>query len=155
MLKTEKPIERVGRLLADMREMERELEMLKGRAAPESSAALIEKARDIDGMKVISHRVDDLEKKDLRILADNLKNKLGSGIIVLASVKNGEASFLSMVTKDIAKKIKAGEILKKVAEAAGGRGGGKPEMAEGGTKDIAKLDKALEAVYDIIRKVDS
>ena len=152
MLKTEKPFERVGRLLADMRELERELETLKGRAAFESSAALIEKARDIGGMKVISHRVDGLGKKDLRIIADNLKNKLGSGIIVLASVKNGEASFLSMVTKDLAKKIKAGEILKKVAEAAGGRGGGKPEMAEGGTKDIAKLDKALEAVYDMVKK---
>lgn len=152
MLKTEKPIERVEKLLADMKEMEREAERLKGRAASESSAALMEKAMDIDGTKVISCRVDDLEKKDLRILADNLKDKLGSGVIVLASVRNGEAAFLSMVTKDLTKKIKAGEILKKVAEIAGGRGGGKPEMAEGGTKDIAKLDKALEAVYDIVKK---
>ena len=152
MLKTEKPLERVEKLLADMKEMEREAERLKGRAAFESSAALIEKARDICGTKVISCRFDGLEKKDLRILADNLKDKLGSGVIVLASAMNGEAAFLSMVTKDLAKKIKAGEILKKVAEIAGGRGGGKPEMAEGGTKDIAKLDMSLEAVYDIIRK---
>ncbi|MEK7712796.1 MAG: alanine--tRNA ligase, partial [Nitrospirota bacterium] len=152
MLKTEKPFERVEKLLADMKEMEREAERLKGRAASESSAALIEKAMDIGGTKVISCRVDGLEKKDLRILADNLKDKLGSGVIVLASAMNGEAAFLSMVTKDLTKKIKAGEILKKVAEIAGGRGGGKPEMAEGGTKDIAKLDKALEAVYDIIKK---
>ncbi len=156
MLKTEKPLERVEKLLADMKEMEREAERLKGRAASESSAALIEKAMDIGGTKVISCRVDGLEKKDLRILADNLKDKLGSGVIVLASVPsssgNGEAAFLSMVTKDLTKKIKAGEILKKVAEIAGGRGGGKPEMAEGGTKDIAKLDKALEAVYDIVKK---
>ena len=135
-----------------MKEMEREAERLKGRAASESSASLIEKAMNIGGTKVISCRVDGLEKKDLRILADNLKDKLGSGVIVLASAMNGEAAFLSMVTKDLTKKIKAGEILKKVAEIAGGRGGGKPEMAEGGTKDIAKLDKALEAVYDIIKK---
>ncbi|MDI6744473.1 MAG: alanine--tRNA ligase [Thermodesulfovibrionales bacterium] len=152
MLKTEKPAERVERLLAGMKEMEREAERLKGRAASETSTAIIEKARDIDGMKVVSCRVDGLEKKDLRILADNVKDKLGSGVIVLASVMNGEAAFLSMVTKDLTKKIKAGEILKKVAEIAGGRGGGKPEMAEGGTKDIAKLDKALEAVYDIVKK---
>ncbi|MEK7864575.1 MAG: alanine--tRNA ligase, partial [Nitrospirota bacterium] len=152
MLKTEKPLERLEKLLADMKEMEREAERLKGRAASESSAALIEKAMDIGGTKVISCRVDGLEKKDLRILADNLKDKLGSGVIVLASARNGEAAFLSMVTKDLTKKIKAGEILKRVAEIAGGRGGGKPEMAEGGTKDIAKLDKALEAVYDIIKK---
>ncbi|HBR21092.1 MAG TPA: alanine--tRNA ligase [Nitrospiraceae bacterium] len=152
ILKTEKPLERVEKLLADMKEMEREAERLKGRAASESSTVLIEKAIDIGGTKVISCRVDGLEKKDLRILADNVKDKLGSGVIVLASVMNSEAAFLSMVTKDLTKKIKAGEILKKVAEIAGGRGGGKPEMAEGGTKDIAKLDKALEAVYDIIRK---
>ncbi|RJQ41839.1 MAG: alanine--tRNA ligase [Nitrospiraceae bacterium] len=152
ILKTEKPFERIEKLLADMKETEREAERLKGRAASESSAALIEKARDIGGTKVISCRFDGLEKKDLRILADNLKDKLGSGVIVLASAMNGEAAFLSMVTKELAKKIKAGEILKKVAEIAGGRGGGKPEMAEGGTKDIAKLDTALEAVYDIIRK---
>jgi alanyl-tRNA synthetase len=155
MLKTEKPRERVEKLLADMKEMERQAERLKGRAASESSAALIEKAMDIGGTKVISCRVDDLEKKDLRVLADNLRDKLGSGVIVLASTVNGEAAFLSMVTKDLTKKIKAGEILKKVAEIAGGRGGGKPEMAEGGTKDIAKLDKALEAVYDMVKKAIS
>ncbi|OGW57185.1 MAG: alanine--tRNA ligase [Nitrospirae bacterium RBG_16_43_8] len=152
MLKTEKPLERVVKLLADMKEMEREAERLKDRAASESSAALIEKAMDIGGTKVISCRFDGLEKKDLRILADNLKDKLGSCVIVLASAVNGEAAFLSMVTKDLTKKIKAGEIIKKVAEIDGGSGGGKPEMAEGGTKDIAKLDKALEAVYDIVKQ---
>jgi len=152
MLKTEKLSERIERLLIDMKELEKEIERLKGRAASESSATLIEKAKDIDGMKVISCRADGLEKKDLRVLADNLKEKIGSGVIVLASAKDGEATLLSMVTKDLTDKIKAGVILKKVAELAGGRGGGKPEMAEGGTKDIEKLDKALEAIYDIVRK---
>jgi len=152
ILKTEKPLERIEKLLADMKGMEKEAERLKGKAASETSTAIIEKAKDIDGVKVISCRVDGLEKKDLRVLADHLKDKFGSGVIVLASAVNGEAAFLSMVTKDLTKKIKAGEILKKVAEIAGGRGGGKPEMAEGGTKDIAKLDKALEAVYDIIEQ---
>lgn len=152
MLKTDKPSEKVEKLLADMKELEREMERLKGKAAAESSATLIEKAKNINGIKVISYRVDGLEKKGLRILADNLKEKLGSGVIVLASDKDGEAAILSMVTKDITDKIKAGEILKKVSQLAGGRGGGKPEMAEGGTKDINKLDMALEAVYDIVKK---
>ena len=152
MLKTEKPSERIERLLIEMKELEKEIERLKGRAASESSTALIEKARDVDGIKVISCRVDGLEKKDLRILADNLKERLGSGVIVLASAKDGEAAILSMVTKDLADKIKAGVILKKVSQLAGGRGGGKPEMAEGGTKEIEKLDGALEAVYDIVKK---
>lgn len=152
MLKTEKPSERIEKLLIEMKGLEKEIERLKGRAASESSTVLIEKARDVDGVKVISCRVDGLEKKDLRILADNLKERLGSGVIVLASAKDGEAAILSMVTKDLADKIKAGVILKKVSQLAGGRGGGKPEMAEGGTKEIEKLDRALEAVYDIIKK---
>ncbi|TAL24653.1 MAG: alanine--tRNA ligase [Nitrospirae bacterium] len=152
MLKTDKPSERIEKLITDLKDLEREVERLKGKAASESSASLIDKARDINGIKVISCRVDGLEKKDLRVLADNLKEKLGSGVVVLASVSNGEAAILSMVTNDLTNKIKAGEILKEVAQLAGGRGGGKPEMAEGGTKDIEKLDKALEAVYDIIKQ---
>ncbi len=152
MLKTDKPFERIEKLLIETKALEKEIERLKGRAASENSATLIEKARDIDGIKVISRRVDGLEKKDLRVLADNLKEKLGSGVIVLASAKDGEAAILSMVTKDLAGKVKAGMLLKEIAHLTGGRGGGKPEMAEGGTKEIEKLDKALEAVYDIIKQ---
>ncbi|KAF0144283.1 MAG: alanyl-tRNA synthetase [Nitrospirae bacterium] len=154
-LKTDKPSEKIDKMAAELKELEKEIERLKGRAASESSASLIDKAKDINGIKVISCRVDGLEKKDLRVLADNLKEKLGSGIIVLASAKDGDAAMLSMVTKDLAGRLKAGEILKKVSQLAGGRGGGKPEMAEGGTKELEKLDKALEAVYDIIRKAVS
>lgn len=154
-LKTDKPSEKIEKMAAELKELEKEIERLKGRAASESSASLIDRARDINGIKVISCRVDGLEKKDLRVLADNLKEKLGSGIIVLASAKDGDAAMLSMVTKDLADRLKAGEILKKVSQLAGGRGGGKPEMAEGGTKELEKLDKALEAVYDIIRKAVS
>jgi len=152
MLKTDRPLERIEKLLADLKETGRQMEKLKGTAASETSTAIMEKAREIDGIKVISCRVDGLGKKDVRVLADNLKEKIKSGVIVVASVAGGEASLLSMVTKDLTKKIKAGEILKKVAEIAGGRGGGRPEMAEGGTKDIEKLDSALEAVYDIIKR---
>ena len=152
ILKSEKPSEKIEKLLIEMKEMEKELEKLKGKAASDSSASLIKKAKDIDGIKVISCRVDGLEKKDLRILADSLKEKLISGVIVMASAKDGEAAMLSMVTKDLIDRIKAGEVLKKVSQLAGGRGGGKPEMAEGGTKELEKLDRALEAVYDIIRK---
>ena len=151
-LKTDKPSEKIEKMAAELKELEKEIERLKGRAASESSASLIEKARDINGVKVISCRVDGLEKKDLRVLADNLKEKLGSGVIVLASAVNGEAAILSMVTNDLTNKVKAGVILKEVAQLAGGRGGGKPEMAEGGTKELEKLDKALEAVYDIVKQ---
>ena len=154
-LKTDKPSEKIEKMAAELKELEKELERLKGRAASESSLTLIDKAKEINGIRVISSRIDGLVKKDLRILADNLKDKLGSGVIVLASAVDGEAAILSMVTNDLTNKVKAGVILKEVAQLAGGRGGGKPEMAEGGTKELEKLDKALEAVYDIIRKAVS
>jgi alanyl-tRNA synthetase len=101
---------------------------------------------------VLSHRVDDLEQKDLRVFADTLRDKLGSGIIFVASVKNGLASMLAMVTKDLTERFSAGDLLKEVTAMTGGRGGGKAEMAQGGTSNLDGLDKALESVYDIIEK---
>ncbi len=151
MLNTDNPSEKIEKILSDVRELEKKVEKFKGRAASENSAEIVKQVKNINGINVISARVDGLEKKDLRVLADNLKEKLGTGVIVLASAINGEASLLSMVTKDLTAKVKAGAILSKVAEFAGGRGGGRPEMAEGGTKIIEKLDGALELVYDIVK----
>lgn len=152
MLKTDSPYERVEKLLNELKDMDKEIESLKAKAAARSSSSIIEKAKEIDGTKVLACRVDNLEQKDLRVLADNVRDRLGSGIIVIASAKDGQASMVAMVTADLTKKYNAGEILKKVAALAGGRGGGKAEMAQGGTKEIEKLDKALEAVYDLIKK---
>jgi alanyl-tRNA synthetase len=151
-LKTDKPLERVEKLLADMKDLDREIETLKAKAASQSSSSLIEKVKEINGVKVLSCRVDGLDQKDLRVLADNVRDRLGSGIIVLASVKDGQASMLAMVAGDLIKEYSAGDILKRVSETAGGRGGGKPDMAQGGTKNIEKLDNALESVYDLIKK---
>jgi alanyl-tRNA synthetase len=152
MLKTDSPYERVEKLLNELKDMDKEIESLKAKAAAQSSSSIIEKAKEIDGTKVLACRVDNLEQKDLRVLADNVRDRLGSGIIVLASAKDGQASIVAMVTDDLVKKYNAGAILKKVADIAGGRGGGKADMAQGGTKEIEKLDKALEAVYDLIKK---
>jgi alanyl-tRNA synthetase len=134
-----------------MKEKDKEIEALKGKVSSHSSSALLEMVREINGVKVLSCRVDNLEMKDLRVLADNVRDRLGSGVIVIASVKDGQAAMVSMVTKDLTKKFNAGEILKQVAELTGGRGGGKAEMAQGGTKDIEKLNKALESVYGLIK----
>lgn len=152
MLKTDSPYERIEKLLDEIKDMSREIESLKSKAAAQSSSSIIENAKEIDGTKIISYRIDNLEQKDLRILADNIRDRLGSGIIVLASAKDGQASMVAMVTHDLIKKYNAGEILKKVAAIAGGKGGGKAEMAQGGTKDLEKLDKALEAVYDLVKE---
>jgi alanyl-tRNA synthetase len=155
MVKSDRPAERVEKLLAELKESDKECDSLKAKLASQSSASLLEGARDVKGMKVLSCRVDNLQQKDLRVLADNLRDRLGSGVVVVASVKGGEASMVAMVTKDLTKKVSAGALLKKVAELAGGRGGGKAEMAQGGVSplsDPAALDKALQAVYEIVEE---
>jgi alanyl-tRNA synthetase len=152
-LKTsENPAEKVQKLLAEMRELERSMEKLKGRTASDVSAVILEKARDVAGIKVVASRLEGIEPKDLRVTADNVRAGIGSGILLLASVKDEQASMVAMVTKDLTDRYHAGNILKEVAAAAGGRGGGKPDIAQGGTKDIKKLDKALESLYDIVER---
>ncbi len=152
-LKTsENPAEKVQKMMAEMKELERSIERLKGRTASDVSAVILEKARDVAGIKVVASRLDGIEPKDLRVTADNVRDGIGSGILLLASVKDGQASLVAMVTKDLTDRYNAGNILKEVAAAAGGRGGGKPDVAQGGTKEIKKLDKALESLYDIVER---
>jgi alanyl-tRNA synthetase len=155
MLKTDSPFDRVEKLLNEIKTLYKDVDSLKSKLASQSSSSLLEKVKEVNGIKVLSCRVDGLQQNDLRVLADNIKDRLGSGVILLASTLNGQASILAMVTKDLTKDYNAGEILKNIAAIAGGRGGGKPEMAQGGTKEIEKLDKALEAVYDLIKKTVS
>jgi len=152
LLKADNPYERVEKLLSELKEKEKEIEILKSKAAAGSSSSIIDSAKETGGVKIIVHRVDGMEPKDLRVLADNVRDKAGSGIIVLASAFEGQASILAMVTKDLTDRYKAGEILKHVASLCGGRGGGKADMAQGGTKELEKLDKALDSVYDLIKR---
>jgi alanyl-tRNA synthetase len=149
---TERPAEKISRLLGEMKGLERELESLKGKTAAENSGQIVKAAREINGVKAVAFRMDGIDARDLRVVADNVRDALGSGILVLASVKDGQASFVAMVTSDLAGKFNAGSILREIAAAAGGKGGGKPDTAQGGTKELAKLDKALESLYDIIKR---
>jgi alanyl-tRNA synthetase len=152
ILKSEQPVERIEKVLAEMKDKDREIETLKGKLSSHSSSSLIDLVKEVDGVRVLSCRVDNLEQKDLRVLADNVRDRLNSGIIVIASAKDDQASIVAMVTKDLTKQFSAGEILKNVAALAGGRGGGKPDMAQGGTKELDKLDSALESVYSLVKK---
>ncbi len=152
LLKTDKPDERIEKLITELKDKDKEIEALKSKMAIQNSSSIVEKAKDINGIKVLSCRVDGLSQGDLRILADNIRDRIRSGIIFLASVKNGDASMVAMVTKDLIPKFNAGDILKEVASMAGGRGGGKADLSQGGTKNIEKLDKAIEAVYDLVRE---
>lgn len=151
ILKTsEKPTERLVKILEEMKAIEKDLESYKGKSASEQSGRVLEEARLINGIRVIASRADGLDGKDLRTLADNVREGLGSGILLLASVKDNQASMVAMVTKDLTQRFSAGDLLKKVAAEAGGKGGGKPDLAQGGTKEPGRLDKALESFYDLV-----
>ncbi|UCE71833.1 MAG: alanine--tRNA ligase, partial [Nitrospiraceae bacterium] len=141
--------DKVGKILQDLKTSEKELEKIKQKSVKGDVDSVLEKARDIDNIKVLAHKAEGLDMKALRGLADSLKDKLGSGVIVLGSVCNGQAFYVSAVTKDLLSRFHAGDILKKVT---GGKGGGRPDMAQGGTKDTGGLDRALSSVYDMVQK---
>ncbi len=149
---SEKPADRISKLMIEMKDLEKELEALKGRSAAARSGEIVRTAREINGIRTVACRLDGIDAKDLRIIADNVRDALGSGILVMASVKDEQASMVAMVTTDLTKKFSAGTLLKEIAAAAGGKGGGKADTAQGGTKEIQLLDKALESLYDILNR---
>ena len=102
-------------------------------------------------MKVLIKRQDGLDQKELRTFADSIRDRLKSYVILLASVKEERAALLAMVTKDLTGRFHAGEILKEVAAVIGGTGGGRPEMAQGGGKEVGRLDEALEKGWEFIK----
>jgi alanyl-tRNA synthetase len=148
-LKTDRPLERALELSEKLKTLEREMNRLKMSSARDLAGQLLEEVRVIEGVKVLSGKVDGLGAGELRDLADSVRDKIGSGVIVLAAA---DGSLLAMVTKDLSQRLPAGQILKEVAAAAGGRGGGKPELAQGGTRELEKLDTALQKVYDIVHR---
>jgi alanyl-tRNA synthetase len=145
-------IEHVERLLAVERAHSREIDHLKSKLAQSEAGALEARARTIKDVKVVAARLDGMDRQQLRELADSLRNKLKTAIVVLASTENGSISIVSAVTKDLTAKVHAGKLAGTLAQAVGGKGGGRPDMAEGGGKDAAALEGALENVY---REVES
>ena len=129
------------------RALERQIAQLKEQIAQAKSATIEDQARPVKGAKVLSVRVDGLDRGQLRNLADTLRNKLQSAVVVLASADNGQIAIVTAVTKDLTGKVHAGKILGSVAQAVGGKGGGRPDLAEGGGSNVEALPQALEAVY--------
>lgn len=151
LLKSEKPLEKVEKLLNDMKSMEKEIQKLKTGSTKDTISEALKEAHEFDGVKVVKIRQDGLNPNELRLLADNIRDRLKSGVIVVSSVIDSQAAIVCMVTKDLTNKYNAGEIVRNISKLAGGKGGGKPEMAQGGTKEIEKLDTALESLYDIVK----
>jgi alanyl-tRNA synthetase len=140
-------IEHVERALAEKRTLERNVESLKQQAAQAAAGSLDTRAQDVNGAKVLAARVDGMDRAQLRALVDTLRNKWKSAVVVLGSVNDGEVAIVSGVTKDLTGKVQAGKLVSAVAQATGGKGGGRPDMAEGGGKDPSRLTEALEGIY--------
>ncbi|OGR22390.1 MAG: alanine--tRNA ligase [Desulfobacterales bacterium RIFOXYA12_FULL_46_15] len=138
---------KVEALLKDKKNLEKELESLKAKMASKSVENLADEIKMINGIKVIAKRVDIENPSQLRDLADKFKTKIGSGVILLGAVSDGKALLISVVTEDLTKKFKAGDIVKAAAKIVGGGGGGRPDMAQAGGTKPEHLDKALESVY--------
>ncbi|HAN2110393.1 TPA: alanine--tRNA ligase [Escherichia coli] len=138
--------DKVRSVLERTRQLEKELQQLKEQAAAQESANLSSKAIDVNGVKLLVSELGGVEPKMLRTMVDDLKNQLGSTIIVLATVAEGKVSLIAGVSKDVTDRVKAGELIGMVAQQVGGKGGGRPDMAQAGGTDAAALPAALASV---------
>lgn len=138
--------DKVRSVLERTRQLEKELQQLKEQAAAQESANLSSKAIDVNGVKLLVSELSGVEPKMLRTMVDDLKNQLGSTIIVLATVAEGKVSLIAGVSKDVTDRVKAGELIGMVAQQVGGKGGGRPDMAQAGGTDAAVLPAALASV---------
>ena len=143
-------VSKVEALLKDKKNLEKELESLKAKMASKSVENIDDVVKEIKGVKVISKRVEIENPSQLRDLADKFKTKIGSGVILLGAQSNGKALLISIVTDDLTKKFKAGDIVKAAAKIVGGGGGGRPDMAQAGGTKPENLDQALESVFKIM-----
>jgi alanyl-tRNA synthetase len=138
---------------AEIKRLARELDQARMKSASSSTANISEKVKEVRGVKVLTHRVDNLERAQMRTLVDQLRDKLGSAVIVLGSASNGNVSLIVGVTKDLTSRIQAGKVIGPVAQKVGGKGGGRPDLAEAGGKDAAALDAALAEAYGVVESL--
>ena len=148
----DKTADKVQQLLDKTRGLEKELEKLKSKLASSAGDELTSQAVDVNGVKVLAVRLDDVDPKALRDLADQLKNKLGNAALLLAAVSGDKVSLIASVSKDSMDKVKAGELVNFVAQQVGGKGGGRPDMAQAGGNDPAGLAAALAQVPGWVRE---
>jgi alanyl-tRNA synthetase len=135
---------------AEIKRLARELDQARMKSASSTVASVTDQIRDVRGIKVLAHRVDNLERAQMRTLVDQLRVKLGSGVVVLGSATNGSVGLIVGVTKDLTSRIQAGKVIGPVAQKVGGKGGGRPDLAEAGGKDPGALDAALDEVYGVV-----
>jgi alanyl-tRNA synthetase len=135
---------------AEIKRLTRELDQARMKSASSSVAAAGGNIKEVRGVKVLAHRVDNLERGQMRTLVDQLRDKIGSGVVVLGSATDGNVALIVGVTKDLTSRIQAGKVIGPVAQKVGGKGGGRPDLAEAGGKDAGALDAALGLVYGVV-----
>ncbi|MFY1051394.1 alanine--tRNA ligase [Ectopseudomonas khazarica] len=145
-------LDKLSALLERNRQLEKELEQLKAKAASAAGNDLAASAVDVKGTKVLAARLDGLDGKALLALVDQLKNKLGSAVILLGGVFDEKVVLVAGVTQDLTGKLKAGDLMRQAAAAVGGKGGGRPDMAQGGGVDAGKLDEALALAATLVEQ---
>ncbi|WP_462321868.1 alanine--tRNA ligase [Halochromatium sp.] len=144
--------DKVAALVERSRRLEKELEQLKAKLASAAGSELTEAAIEVDGVKVLAARLEGVDAKSLRDTLDQLKNKLGSGVVLLATESDGKVNLIAGVTKDLVGRFRAGDLVKAAAEKVGGRGGGRPDMAQAGGNDPAGIPAALDLVGDWVKE---
>jgi alanyl-tRNA synthetase len=135
---------------SEIKRLTRELDQARMKQASSSTANIGDKIKDVRGVKVLAHRVDNLERAQMRTLVDQLRDKVGSGVVVLGSATDGNVSLIVSVTKDLTSRIQAGKVIGSIAQKVGGKGGGRPDLAEAGGKDPSALDAALRESYSVV-----
>ena len=152
MLKTapDHVFDRVQNLVQELRKRDKEIESLKARLLTKKSEDIMSEVKEISGVKVLAKEIDADSPKELRESADRLKDKIRSGVIVLGAKKDGKAMLTCVVTKDLLGKFKAGDIIRTLSEVVGGKGGGRPDMAQGGGPKPEKLTDALQQVFRLV-----
>ena len=138
---------------AEIKRLTRELDQARMKSASSSTANVGDKIKEVKGVKVLAHRVDNLERGQLRTLVDQLRDKIGSGVVILGSASNGNVALIVGVTKDLTSRVQAGKVIGPVAQKVGGKGGGRPDLAEAGGKDASALDSALDGAYSVVEEI--
>jgi alanyl-tRNA synthetase len=145
--------EKLEKIIAENRELHHQMEQLKAKSAGSKLDELVDAADDVDGITLVAAKIDVADGKAMRAAGDQLRDKLSSGIGVLIADVDGKVSIIVIVTKDLTKRFNAGKIVNEVAQIVGGRGGGRPDMAQAGGKDTSKIPEAVAAVEGIIRSM--
>jgi alanyl-tRNA synthetase len=140
----------VEKLVATQQSLEKQIESLQMKLANAQLSDIERQVRSVKDVKILAVRMDALERSQMRNLADSLRQKLKSGVVILGSADDGKVALIAALTPDLTKRLHAGNIAKAIAQKLGGTGGGRPDIAEAGGKDVTRLDSVLSEVPDIV-----